>query len=111
MIEAVIREYLEQALDVPVYLQVPSNPAAKYVSIERTGGGDSNFINSATFAIQSWADSLYEAANLNEQVKELMNNAVTLPMISASDLNSDYNYTDTTTKKYRYQAVYDLTHY
>lgn len=111
MIEAVIREYLEQALNVPVYLQIPNNPAAKYVSIERTGGGDSNFINSATFAIQSWADSLYEAANLNEQVKELMNNAVTLPMISASDLNSDYNYTDTTTKKYRYQAVYDLTHY
>lgn len=28
--------------------------------------------------------------------------------ISKAKLNSDYNYTDTTTKSYRYQAVYDL---
>ena len=26
-------------------------------------------------------------------------------------LNSDYNFTDVTTKKYRYQAVYDLKYY
>jgi len=26
-------------------------------------------------------------------------------------LNSDYNFTDTVTKQYRYQAVYDISHY
>ena len=28
--------------------------------------------------------------------------------IFKSSLNSDYNFTDTSTKKYRYQAVYDI---
>lgn len=111
MIEAVIREYLQAKLDVPVYLQIPMEPPERYVTIERTGGGDSNFIKSATFAIQSWANTMYEAADLNERVKALMDNATTLPEVSASDLNSDYNYTDTSTMKYRYQAVYDLAHY
>ena len=31
--------------------------------------------------------------------------------ISKCQLNSDYNYTDTTRKKYRYQAVYDMVHF
>ena len=35
---------------------------------------------------------------------------VELPDVSRSALNSDYNYTDTDTKTYRYQAVYDLTY-
>lgn len=111
MIEIIIREYLEAALGVPVYLETPVDPPETYVSIEKTGSGLRNYINSATFAIQSWADSMYEAARLNERVKEAMSNAATLPAVSASDLNSDYNFTDTTTKKYRYQAVYDLIHY
>jgi hypothetical protein len=27
------------------------------------------------------------------------------------ELNSNYNYTDTSTKEYRYQAVFDIRHY
>ena len=46
----------------------------------------------------------------NEKVKNAMNNIVVLGAIGSSDLNSDYNFTDTTKKKYRYQAVYDLTY-
>ena len=34
-----------------------------------------------------------------------------LDAVSASRLNSDYNFTDTTTKRYRYQAVYDLVYF
>ena len=33
------------------------------------------------------------------------------PQISRVQLNSDYNFTDTAQKRYRYQAVYDLTFY
>lgn len=111
MIEIILKEYLQEALGIPTYLEIPVKPPAQYIAIEKTGGGDSNYIDSATFAIRSYADTLYEAAKLNEKVKTAMRNAVELPEISKADLNSDYNFTDTTTKKYRYQAVYDLTHY
>ena len=40
-----------------------------------------------------------------------MDGLVTLNEIVSVELNSDYNYTDTTTKEYRYQGVYNITHY
>ena len=43
--------------------------------------------------------------------KEAMEKIVEMDDISKCQLNSDYNYTDTTRKKYRYQAVYDMVHF
>ena len=37
-----------------------------------------------------------------------MEDIVELDSISQAELNTDYNFTDTQTKRYRYQAVYDL---
>ena len=36
---------------------------------------------------------------------------IELPTISAVYINSDYNFTDTETKRYRYQCVAVVTHY
>ena len=46
---------------------------------------------------------MYEASLLNETVKEIVEQLVELNDVSDVSLNSDYNYTDTETKKYRYQ--------
>lgn len=109
MIEKVVKEYLELYIDVPVYLEIPADPADKYVFIEKTAGGENDFIENATLAIQSVSEkSLYNAAELNELVKKYMRNIVNEVNISKCKLNSDYNFTDTVTKKYRYQAVYNL---
>lgn len=71
-----------------------------------------NHITRSTFAIQSYAPSMYEAATMNEEIKAAMlNSLITLGSVAKVDLNSDYNYTDTTTKTYRYQAVFDIVHY
>lgn len=111
MIEEIIRNYLAGA-GVTAYMEIPEGGGVMpFVVIERTGGGEENHIRSATVAIQSYADTLYGAAQLNEQVKALMDDIILLPQISACDLNSDYNFTDTTKKQYRYQAVYDLVYY
>ena len=111
MIEAIIRNYLESVLSVPVYLEKPDPAPISYVLIEKTGSGRSNKLPSSTFAFQSYAGSMYQAALLNDEVKEAVDNLITLDEISKAKLNSDYNYTDTTTKNYRYQAVYDIFHY
>lgn len=111
MIEKVIIEYLRNVLSMnEVYAEKPEDRPSKYVIIEKTGSGKKNRIESSTIAIQSVACSLYEAARLNERIKDAMDNILVLNNISSSRLNTDYNYTNTATKEYRYQAVYELVH-
>ncbi len=110
MIEKIIYDYLTDQ-GFSAYMQKPKDPPSEYVLIEKTGSSRTNYINSATIALQSYAESLYSAAVLNEAVKEAMDNSIVLNDICAARLDSDYNFTDTTTKEYRYQAVYDITHY
>ena len=52
-----------------------------------------------------------EAARLNHQVVQAMLEADTLPELASCTLNTDYNFPDTTRKKPRYQAVFDIVHY
>lgn len=111
MIEKTILDYLSGVLSVPVYLEVPEEPPDSFALLEKTGSSRTNWICAATLAIQSYGPSLYAAAALNEQVKAAMDGAITLDELCAIRLNSDYNFTDTATKRYRYQAVYDVTYY
>ena len=111
IIEEIVLNYLSKNLDVPVLMEVPLDvePVETYVVLEKTSTSEKNFICRAT--LQSIATTLYEAATLNLCVKKAMRDIEALPEISTCLLNSDYNFTDTTTKTYRYQAVFDLVHY
>lgn len=111
MIEIIIKNYLDEKLGVPVNLEVPENPPERFIVFEKTSSNKENYLKSATFAFQSYAESMYQAAHLNEQLKEAVEQMIELDRIAKIKLNSDYNFTDTTTKKYRYQAVYDIYHY
>lgn len=110
LIETTLRDYLINAQNMPVYLSVPADHPDTYVVLERTGGGRSNRLPSATFAIQSCAPSMQEAAELNEVIKVLMEGFEQLPEIGSARLDSDYNFTDTSKKGFRYQAVYDIVY-
>lgn len=114
MIELTVLTYLQTCLTtsdatIPVYAEVPVEMPGTFVVIEKTGSGMTNKLNSATIAIQSYAPTLYEAATLNETIKGFMDAMPDTQNVFRSKLNSDYNYTDTSTKRYRYQAVYDIT--
>lgn len=111
MIEEVILNHLSSALDVPVYMEMPEDCGGSFVVIEKTGSSSVNRITSATFAIQSYGATLYEAATLNESVKTAMDAMIERNDISRVGLNSDYNYTDTAMKQYRYQAVFVVVYY
>lgn len=110
MIEIVLLNYLKEVLSVDVFMEIPPNPPDTYVRIEKTGSGEEEHINMATFALQSYADSMYEAALLNREVIEKIKNMITLDEIFKVKLNSDYNFTDPSTKKYRYQCIFDITY-
>ena len=118
-IEKILLEALESGTGVPAYMEVPENPPASYLILERTGGGEAGHsYRTATVAVQSCVGrredggTLLEAAELNEQVLDIMRDIqYTENRIRQCELNSTYNYTDTRTKRYRYQAVFDLVYF
>lgn len=111
MIEKIVYDYLKTHIESPVYMEQPKDKPGTFVLLEKTSGGRENYLNSATIAIQSYAPSLLNAAELNETVKSTMLNIIELKEIARCQLDSDYNFTDDTTKQYRYQAVFDFTYY
>lgn len=108
MIEATVISYLGTQTGIPTYAERPKQPEAEYLIVERTGSGEENLIRRATIAVQSYADTLLRAAEINKLVETAMRGITTLEDISKCKLNSSYNYTDTESKKYRYQAVFNL---
>lgn len=112
MIENILYTYLGDNLSLPVFSEVPKSPPLKYYAFERTGGAQVNHIYESTIAIQSVGTSLWEAIEMNEELKKVMlYGLIEKDEIIKVELNSDYNFTDASTKKYRYQAVFDIRHY
>lgn len=111
MIEEIILRHLAGALDVPAVLEIPENPPQTFVFVEKTGGGEQEHICTATFAVQSYAPSLFQAAELNEKVKAAMRGLIALDRVTRVQLDSDYPFNDTARKRKRYQAVFVITHY
>ena len=111
MIEIIIKQYLDSHLSVPASLEKPETPPLRFVVFEKTGSGKKNHLPSSTFAFQSYAESMYKSALLNEEVKEVIESMIELDEIRSIKLNSDYPFTDKTTKEYRYQAVFDIKYY
>lgn len=111
MIEVIILNHLKDKLSVPVRLEKSNPTPAEYVLFEKIGSSRTNMLSSSTFAFQSYSDSMYGASALNELTKQAVDSLIELDEIASISLNTDYNFTDTTTKKYRYQAVYDIKHY
>ena len=114
MIEKIVFDYLNSCdgLQAKAYTEIPKTVPDKYYLIEKTGSSVDNKITTSTLSIQSHADTLFDTVSLNEDLKKAMlDGLITLDEVSAVYLNSDYNFTDTTTKEHRYQAVFVITHY
>lgn len=111
MIEIIVRNKLEEQLKIPVFLEQPIEKPNKYVLIERKGMGEENHLGGSLFIFQSYAESMYESAILNKAVINEFKGLISLDEIVSISLNTDYIFTDVTTKKYRYQAVFDVKHY
>ena len=110
-IEQIIVDHLSRMLSVPVSGETPANKPAEFVTVEKTGSSTQNRIKSATLAIQSWSTSQSSASALNETVKAAMDDAAALAAVSSARCETDYNFTDTSTKRHRYQAVYTVVYY
>ena len=117
-----IEEYLIEKLGImldpiPVYAEVPesnpnpSNNHEEFYVLQKIGSSRTNHILVSNIAIQSYAGCRLRTIQMNEILKEAVENLLQFNEISRVELNSDYDFTDTTKKQPRYQAVFVITHY
>lgn len=113
MIEQAVYDYLKSKIaEIPVLMEVPENMPDEFVTVEKTNSSTHNdFVRSATFAIQSWSkNSKLNAAQISRHVCKVMDKAADdadeYGILKSS--GGDYDFTDITTKRYRYQAVYTV---
>ena len=119
MILDVIIDYLNNsnldapAYKIPAYAEVPKeNIPEEYYVLELIGDPMVDHIPAATIAARSYARSMKRAADLAYDLDNiLMNGLINLDYISGVKRNTIANYTDQSTKEYRYQGVYIITHY
>jgi hypothetical protein len=116
MIETIVLNYLTDNMDVPVLMELPEVPSEdfptipeRFIVLEKVGGGLNDHIDSGSIAVQSYSlISLYDAAELDDEMRTVMEGIIDLDDISAVRLASNYNHTDVRTKRYRYQSVYEF---
>lgn len=113
IIEETLIKYLQDAnitgVGSNIYAETPRQVPDTYIVIDKTGSQRTDGIDRATVAIQSIStESLLKAATLNEEVLKLMEGFRAIENIFGAHLQADYNFTNTLTKQYRYQAVYEI---
>ena len=111
MIEITVLSFLAERIPVPVYAEFPEKNPERFVVLRKAGSGRENMLDSAMFVADSYAESNLEAAKLNEHVKEALDALPEINDVSGSHRAGDYPAFDTKNKRYRYQAVYNITHY
>ena len=111
-IEAFTIKYLMEKLKTSrVYAEAPESLDGEYWIIDKTGSSEENQITTTTLALQSCADDKLTASEMNDQGIAAMKAFTDRRGISAVKLITDYNFTNTAKKKYRYQAVFEITHH
>lgn len=112
MIETVIIDYLV-GLGIAaghVYAETPVNPPAEYVVISRTRGAKTNQIRSYGIYTESRSKTSKEtAAVLHEAVLSAMEEIRDHTSLMRCDLETEYDAAMTSTKEYRYQALWGIT--
>lgn len=100
----------DETLNTPAYMEVPK-ALTDFILLDQTGTSTTNHIKTTTIAVQSYGKTLWDAMQLNEKVKDAMQQFVWQDNVARVELETDYNFTNTETKQYRWQAVFQITHY
>ena len=112
MIEELIIKHLNDGLNgVQAHALIPNPMPETFVVIERTGGNIENLIKQGMFVADCYATSVLGAAQLCENVIELMMSLPEHHEVASVRLNSHYNDTDTALHEYKYGALFEITYY
>ena len=110
LIEERIRDFLLSELsedNIGVYLETPQTLPQSFVVLQIAERDEENYINGVTMEFRSYAQSKYEAAILDEKVRNAMKTLHEGSDISAK-LGGGNDSTDTALKMYRYRSYFNL---
>ena len=85
----------------------PAEDPGEFVTVERTGGGTTDFVDGATFAVQCWAATEARAEEMSNAIREKA--LAGEPPEGVHSMRADsgpYRFYDESTRKPRYQTVY-----
>lgn len=108
MIERIVIEYLNNTLGIPTYAEKPNKNPNQYIVIKNIGSGRTDCIDAVTLSIMSYAQTLDNALNLNEQVQNAMYDIVALDNVSKCKLGGGGQSIDTQSKTYAYESIFNI---
>lgn len=112
MIEKILIAYLNNVMNVPVYAEKPiKDIPSQYIVLRQIDGGMINKINAATISFESYAESLVQAAELNDELQEKLFDVIILDEISSSTLGGSSRSIDIQTKSYCYESIFNFYFY
>lgn len=111
MINASIYKYLTDQ-KIPVHASFPKEvPETAFCVMQQIDGTRSNQIEKCTFAFTSYAGSLYEACELNEEVKNALYAFVADPSISHVDLGGESSSEDAGNHLWKQESIMNFVYY
>lgn len=109
LIESVVYNYLKDNIeDIPVSVGIPDNRADRMVVIMKIESGKDNEINEATIEIRSYGKTKLDSAEIDENVRELMEELYTLPEVMACRFGGGNDYPEEGTKSFRYRSYFNI---
>lgn len=111
-IEEIIIDYLRGRLGgVKVSADIPRPRPDRFVTVERTGGSATRFLDRPAIVVQCWGTSRLDASNLGLQVRRVLLDVDGLDDIAKIDVAGLYNWPDKASGQARYQLVANLVTY
>lgn len=110
LIEQRVKEFLDVEFaedQIGVFLEIPETIPATFVIFQLVDRGKENHIDAVTLEFRSYAPSKFEAATLDEKVREAMDKLNETTDITAR-LGGGNDNPDTSFKRYRYRCYYNL---
>ena len=112
MIEVAIRDYLAEKIDpIPVLMEQPKRPPIEYVLLRLVDSGVVNKVDAATFFVTVRSDTLYNASQLRDSVKDALFDVISEDFITSSTLGGESAQTDSANNVYQYELTFNFYYY
>lgn len=111
MIQETIIRHIEEKTGIKTAGELYKGAPAEIVIVTLVGADRENLIDTVQVRMDCYGESTAQAARNNLKVMQAMDSLPELETVSASDRMTYYPVADTTTKRYRWQSIYNVTHY
>lgn len=87
---------------IQAFMEVPENRPRRFVTVERTSGGEINLVDRPVLAVQFWAESRYQASEGARLLAHILQDLpASVPELGRCKVESIYNFPDDRQPRYQ----------